>query len=116
LLDKEKKAATDYLREITQERSRYGILANEKELLDADVKKLKRSIEYRSAQVSDGKDQRLQELEGKLSDALHREKETKAKACQMLEKYDAAELLYRAEYEKQIVELEAQNEKLRRRL
>lgn len=38
------------------------------------------------------------------------------RACQMLEKYDTAELLYRGEYEKQIVELQAQNEKLRRKV
>lgn len=66
------------------------------------MKKLKKSIEYRSLQASDDKDQRLQEMEGRLSEALRREKETKARACQMLEKYDAAEVLYRSEYEKQI--------------
>jgi PHD/YefM family antitoxin component YafN of YafNO toxin-antitoxin module len=67
-------------------------------------------------QASDDKDQRLQEMEGRLNEALRREKETKARACQMLEKYDAAEVLYRSEYEKQIAELEGQNEKLRRKM
>lgn len=54
------------------------------------MKKLKKSIEYRSLQASDDKDQRLQDMEGKLSDALRREKETKERAIKMFEKYDAA--------------------------
>lgn len=41
-------------------------------------------------------------MEGQLSNALRREKETKTRACQMLEKYDTAEAVYPNEYEKQI--------------
>lgn len=84
LAEKEKAAATQYLKEVTQERSRASVLASEKECLEGEVRKLRRALEVRGVQAGEEQQQRLAELEGRLAEALRREKETKARACQML--------------------------------
>ena len=87
-LDKDKHAATNYRKEITQERSRANILANEKECLENEVRKLKKSNDYRSHQMQDEKENRIAELENKLNESIRREKDTRAKALEMLERFD----------------------------
>ena len=53
LLEKEKGLTTQYMRELTQERSKGNILANEKECLENEIRKLKKNSEYRNVQLSD---------------------------------------------------------------
>lgn len=42
-------------------------------------------------QLNDEREYRIAELEGKLSESIKKEKETRARAIEMLEKYDEAE-------------------------
>lgn len=52
----------------------------------------------------------------KLNESLKKERQIKAKALEMLERYDESELKLKNHYEKIVGELDAENEKLRRKI
>jgi hypothetical protein len=49
------------------------------------------------------REQKVQELEVKLAEAVRKEKDTRLRAIEMLEKYDEAEERLKQEYEKRLV-------------
>jgi hypothetical protein len=91
-------------------------LSNEKECLENELKKLKKSYDYKNVQMNDDREFRIHELENRLNESLKKEREIKAKALEMLEKYDESELRLKGHYEKIMIELEAENEKLRKKV
>lgn len=62
LLDKEKGLTTQYLKELTQERSKANILANERDCLENELKRLKKGNEFRNGQLNDEREYRIAEL------------------------------------------------------
>ena len=68
-----------------------SILANEKECLENEVRRLKRATEQRHFQLADDREGRIAELEGRLAEATRKEKDTRAKALEMLERFDESE-------------------------
>lgn len=80
------------------------------------MKKLKKNYEYKNVQMNDDREFRIHELEGKLNEAVKKEREVKARALEMLERYDETELRLKTHYEKIIGELEAENVKLKKKI
>ena len=73
-------------------------------------------MDNRNTEVSEEKQYRIAELEDRLREAVRKEKETRAKAIEMLEKYDEAEEKLKGEYGKRIAELESENDKIKKKL
>lgn len=67
-------------------------------------------------QMNDDREFRIHELESKLNEAVKKEREVKARALEMLERYDETELRLKTHYEKIIGELEAENVKLKKKV
>ena len=55
------------------------------------MKRLKKSHDSRNVQINDEREYKIAELENRLAEAVKKEKETRARAIEMLEKYDEAE-------------------------
>lgn len=53
---------TQYLKELTQERSKANILANERDCLENELKRLKKGNEFRNGQLNDEREYRIAEL------------------------------------------------------
>ena len=66
---------------------------------------MKRNFDNRNLQINDEREYRIVDLENKLSEAVKKEKDTRAKAIEMLEKYDEAEEKLKGEYENRIIGL-----------
>lgn len=93
------------MKELTQERSKASILGNEQECLQNELKRLKKHSDSRNHQMNDDREYRIMELEKGLNEAVRKEKDTRAKAIEMLERYDEAEEKLKGEYEKRIVQV-----------
>lgn len=62
LLEKEKGLTTQYMKELTQERSRVSILTNERECLENEIKRLKKNYDFKNVQLNDEREYRIAEL------------------------------------------------------
>ena len=62
-------------------------------------------MEQRQGVASEEHSSRVSELESKLAESIRKEKETRLKAIEMLERYDEAEEKLKGEYDRRINEL-----------
>ena len=95
------------MKEVTQQRSKSNILANEKECLENQLKRLKKNYQNKHLQLSDDREGRIQDLQMKLNESIKKEKQIKAKALEMLERYEESEFKLKNHYEKIVAELDA---------
>ena len=80
---------------------------NEKEWLENQLKRLTKNYQNKHLQLSDDREGRIQDLQMKLNESIKKEKQIKAKALEMLERYDESELKLKNHYEKIVAELDA---------
>ncbi len=80
---------------------------NEKECLENQLKRLKKNYQNKHLQLSDDREGRIQDLQMKLNESIKKEKQIKAKALEMLERYEESELKLKNHYEKIVAELDA---------
>lgn len=80
---------------------------NEKECLENQLKRLKKNYQNKHLQLSDDREGRIQDLQMRLNESIKKEKQIKAKALEMLERYEESELKLKNHYEKIVAELDA---------
>ena len=56
--------------------------------MENELKRLKKSFDNRNVQVNDEREYKISELENRLAEVTKKERETRARAIEMLEKYD----------------------------